>query len=485
MKKLFFILILNFVFLEIEANPQNLKLANYYTFSLQFEKAQNQIQICKKNKKTNIQANYYENYIDFLNVLLTHDEQEFEKYIKKSHQKFSTIENLQKKSPHYLYSLAQIKFNNSISNFLFGNNFTAGWELYRSYKLFKENIEKYPNFIENKKFQAIYDIVFSSIPNDYKWVISTFGINANFERGLKGLESYSAYYKKDSLVNVESSLLYSLVLMQFSEDKEKAYNYLKKSGKIEKNSLVKYVYCLVAATNGKNEEVISCIENIKEQENERQIVFFDFLLAKAKLNKLDFSAEEQFRSFLKKYKGQNYLKTVYQRIAWVYLLQGNMEKYFLNIEKTKNKGQQILEEDKQAFSEVSKKKTPNPKLLAARLFFDGAYYKKSLKELEKCNYTKFKIAEKLEYKYRFARIYHKQNQLDKAIKFYKETIVIGSELKYYFAPYSALNIAQIYKKKGLNKKAIFYFKKALQINNGQYKSSIELKAKAGLASCQA
>ena len=272
--------------------------------------------------------------------------------------------------------------------------------------------------------------------------------------------------------------------MQFSEDKNLAYNYLKKSEKIKKNSLIKYVYCLLAATNGKNDEVISCIESLKQAENEKEIVFFYLLLAKAKLNKLDLIAKEQFFYFLKIYKGENYLKLVYQRIAWIYLLKGNRTKYILNIEKTKSKGTQILEKDKQALSEVSKKKIPNSKLLTARLLFDGAYYKKSLKELEKCNYTKLKIAEKLEYKYRFARIYHKQNQLDMAIKFYKETIIIGSELKYYFAPYSALNIAQIYKKKGFNKKAIFYFKKALEMNNGQYKSAIDLKAKSELKNCQ-
>ena len=40
---------------------------------------------------------------------------------------------------------------------------------------------------------------------------------------------------------------------------------------------------------------------------------------------------------LKIYKGENYLKLVYQRIAWIYLLKGNRTKYILNIEKTKSK----------------------------------------------------------------------------------------------------------------------------------------------------
>lgn len=484
MKKVFFVLIFSLLFLDSQANSEHLKLANYYTFNLQFEKARAEIEVCKRNKKTKIQANYFSNYIDFLSVLLSHDKNKYEAYLKKSAGIFETIENLDKNSPYYLYSLAQIKFNNSILDFLFGNKLSSAWELYRSYKLFIENSKKYPLFIDNNKFKSIYNILFSSIPEDYKWITTSLGINSNLPEGLNGLKKYSAYYQKDSLLSTEPNLINSLMQMQFSEDKMKAHQDLARLEKRRQNLLIKYIYCLSAAANGKNDEIISFLEDKKQINDTKKIVFFDYLLAKAKLNKLNFDAELYFIFFLKKYKGENYLKSVYQKIAWINLLKGNNKKYLIYTKKVKQEGQLILEEDKQSFSEISKEKKPKIELLSARLLFDGAYYSKSLEVLKKSNYLEFSLPEKLEYKYRLARIYHKQRKLNSAIKFYKEAILLGSGLEYYFAPYSALNIAQIYKENGFNKQAVFYYKKALSINKGEYKSSIELKAKLGLKSLE-
>lgn len=476
-KKLF--LIISLLLLTATVNYANLKLANYYTFNLEFAKALEQIKICKENRQTEIQAYYYENYVDFLEVVLTHDKEKYENYTKKSEQIYSSLENLNLKSPHKLYVLSQIKFNNSVLNFLFGSNFSAAWDLFSSYKLHSENLNKFPTFSENTKQKAIFDIVFSSIPSEYKWIAANFGIKANLERGLLNLKTYSDSKQGDTLANIEPILIYSLALMHFSTTKMDSYDYLKKYS-LNNKPLLSYVYCLVAASNDKNDEIISFLETKIDGKVRNKIVFFDFLLAKAKLNKLDFNAEFLFEKFLKHYTGSNYLKVVYQRLAWVYLLKADTRQYLLTIKKAETKGQLILEQDKQASSEILEKEIPNTHLLAARLLFDGAYYNKALLELIKSNVKLLNIKQELEYYYRFARIYHKKNDTLRAIEFYKNAILLGSKLPYYFAPYSALNIAQIYVEDSNLKMANYYFEKALLINNGEYKSSIELKAKIGL-----
>jgi len=482
MRRFLLLIALVFSLLTAHATAEAYSLASYYTFSLQFEQARKQIEICKKSKAYEIQALYLENYIDFITVVITQSPQKFKIYTNNSEAIYTKIEDFDGESPFQLYAMAQIKFNNMVSNFLFGNNMSAGWDVFRSKKLLTENKKKYPNFVENNKLSAIFDIFFSAIPSEYKWVADGIGLNSNLTRGFSSLKKYQAQYDADTLLNAESTLITGLLLMQFGEDKNVAYNFLKKKNVVKTNSLAKYIYCRIAASNSKNDEIISVLQNFKQKAGELDVAFFDFLLAKAKLNKLDLTAEANYKDFLRTYTGKNYLKLVYQRLSWIALFQGNAEKYQQYLDKTKKEGVQLVVEDKQAYSEVTNRKKPNKLLLAGRLYYDGAYYEKALAEINKCVYTSLDANDKLEFNYRKGQIYYKQEKIDLAINYFLDTIKLGSTTQYYYAPYSALNLAFIYKEKGDTKKAEAYFKKALEINNGEQKSTIEIKAKNGLKS---
>ncbi len=480
----FSLLVALFISLQISlfANSQAYSLATYYTFNLKFDKAKEQIAVCKKSSNYQIQAYYLENYIDFLTVLLAQSNEKFEVYSKNSEVLYEKIEDASDDNPFKLYALAHIKFQNTVSNFLFGNNLTAGWEIFRANKLLNENKKKFPDFFENNKLSSVFDIFFSAIPSEYKWVADGLGLNANLNRGFTNLKKYYTHYKADTLTQTEPTLIYALMLMQFGEDKMTAHTFLKNTKLIKINSLARYLYGRISAVNNKNDDILSVLKGYKQPSDEFQIPFFDFLLAKAKLNKLDLTAETEYSNFLKKYKGQNYLKLVYQRLSWISLFQNNTTKYTQYLTKTKSQGKQIVAEDKQAYAEVTKRKMPNKQILAARLYFDGAYYEKALAELAKCNLSSLSDYEKLEYNYRHGQIYFYQKNRALAIKFYTETIKLGSGKEYYYAPYSAVNLGVIYKQQGDIKNAEYYFKKALEINKGEMKDIIEVKAKNGLKS---
>ncbi len=471
-----------FSFFTIKASEEAYSLASYYTFSLQFEQARKQIEICKKSKDFQIQALYLENYIDFITVVITQSPQKFKIYTENTENIYEKIEKLEDDSPYKLYAMSQIKFNSMVSNFLFGNNMTAGWDVFRSKKLLTENKKKFPNFLENSKLSGMFDIFFSAIPSEYKWVADGIGLNSNLTRGFSTLKKYQTHYNNDTLLNAESTILTALLLMQFTEDKNVAYDFLKKKTLIKTNSLAKYVYCRIAASNSKNDEIITLLQNFKQKSGELDVAFFDFLLAKAKLNKLDLTAETHYKEFLRTYSGKNYLKLVYQRLSWIALFQNNNEKYQQYLDKTKKEGVMLVVEDKQAYAEITNRKKVNKLLLSGRLYYDGAYYEKALAEINKCVYTSLDATDKLEFNYRKAQIYYKQKKLDLAINYFLDTIKLGSKTEYYYAPYSAINLALIYKEKGDLIKAEAYFKKALEINNGEQKSIIEIKAKNGLKS---
>jgi tetratricopeptide (TPR) repeat protein len=86
----------------------------------------------------------------------------------------------------------------------------------------------------------------------------------------------------------------------------------------------------------------------------------------------------------------------------------------------------------------------------------------------------------LEYSYRLGRIYQELEDFDKAIKYYETTIKNGSELSFYFAANSSLQLGLIYESKGNLVLAKSYFTKSMNMKNSEYKSSISQKAKAGI-----
>lgn len=479
--KSFLKVILVIFFINGSSLKADINKLNYYVFNLQFDKAEILIEKYKKKQESKIRAYYYENYIDFIKVLFSQKASSFENYIEHADRIYDKVENLPKNSPQYLYTLAQIKFHNSVLNYLFGNNFSSAWEMYRSYKLVKENKKKYPYFLHNKKLSSVYNILFSTVPEDYKWLLTSFNISSDYEKGIKELKKYSLVLDKDTSTQVEAIVYYSLVSMHFSDNKTYTYKYLKQNSNYKKNTFLFYVYCLNAALSGKNEELLLNLNSFNQKKDEFNIPFFSYLKASTKLNNLDLTAKNNFLKFLKKYKGTNYLKTVYHKLSWIYLLEGNTEKYKYYNTKVKTLGTLVLEKDKQALKEAQKS-IPNRNLLAARLLFDGSNFKRAIEMLNKCEYKQLNLNNKIEYNYRKARIHHKLSNTEDAVTFYKKTIELGKNTDFYFAPYSALNLAEIHKSKKNTNKAASYYKLALRMNTGEYKNSIEIKAKTGLKS---
>jgi len=72
---------------------------------------------------------------------------------------------------------------------------------------------------------------------------------------------------------------------------------------------------------------------------------------------------------------------------------------------------------------------------------------------------------------------------DIAIKNYLNAIAIGENRTEYYASRAALQIGLIYEKQGNKTLAVKYYKKCLNMNDHDYKDSIDQKAKAGVARC--
>ncbi|MCK5823433.1 MAG: hypothetical protein KAG95_05475 [Bacteroidales bacterium] len=483
-RKLLIILACLFIHSSIFANFDFNKNCNN-TFrlilNLQFNDALKNIELEKKVNPDNKLVYYFENYINFLKTLTFDTEDDYFAYKNKVDYNLNKLKQANNKSPYFIYTQADIHFQSAILSYKFKDFFLASYHFYKAYKLIYSNFEKYPEFYQNYKLIGSLNLLISSVPVNYKWFADFFIIDGSINSGIKELEYFYLQSKK-TIFNTESIIFLSFAYQNFLQNNKRAYIFLKQTDKdYINNPILCFLYAKACAEADKNNEAVNTIENYLKNNELPIINFFYYFLGTTKLNRLDNDADIYLKKYLSKYNGKNFIKASYQKMAWYYLINNNYVKYNDCINKVKKLGSINTEADKQAYLEVNQSVAINEVLLKARLLFDGGYFLKAenlLLENSKIQHSSI-IKDKIEYSYRLARIYHKLN-MEEAKKYYQLVIANGSEMPYYFAKNSALQLALIYESELDFGKADFYFNKCLNIKSNEYKKSIQFKAKAGL-----
>jgi tetratricopeptide (TPR) repeat protein len=149
------------------------------------------------------------------------------------------------------------------------------------------------------------------------------------------------------------------------------------------------------------------------------------------------------------------------------------------------KGSTNGDPDKKAQKDAKSGQWPHPVLLKSRLLSDGGYHYDALSALAGKKITDFsKTAEQLEFVYRQGRIYDDLRMDEEAIKYYLQAIQAGKDRSEYFAARAALQTGLIYERQGKKTLAISYYKKCLDMEDHEYKDSIDQRAKAGISRCK-
>jgi tetratricopeptide (TPR) repeat protein len=147
-----------------------------------------------------------------------------------------------------------------------------------------------------------------------------------------------------------------------------------------------------------------------------------------------------------------------------------------------SRGALFSDADKKAMADAKTGKWPDRWLLKARLLSDGGFHSEALAIL---NTTPSEVlsnpANELEYNYRLARIYDALGKPNEALTFYAHSIRLGKDRPEYFAARAALQTAQIYENRGNKKLALDYYRQCLNMNQQEYKNSLDQRAKAGIA----
>jgi len=463
----------------------NCKTAYEKVFALEFIEAQKILALEKKANPLNSIPHLIENYIECLTTIIDEQKSDFEKLKVNKQKRFEFISTHgDPSSPFFRYSKAELNIQIAASRLKFNEYISAAWEIKSAYSLLKENQKLFPDFILNKKSLGLLHIMIGSVPAEYKWITDLLGFEGSVKQGLSEITEFAKAVNNNDefrFLKIETIILLSYLKQNFSSEFKSSDFFDWNQNEIITNPLLNFVVTNHFIHEGKNDQALETVSKFIGKTGQFKLHYLNYLRGVCLLNKLDTVSQKYFQIYVKDYKGTSYVKSAFQRIAWISLIQNDIKGYEQNITKVRLKGDLLLDEDKQANNEATKKIKPNVTLLKARLLFDGGYFNHALKVLNEAPAKSFiSLKDQLEFTYRLGRIYQKLNDFNKALSAYQNTIEKGKESSYYYACNAALQLGNLYEKQGKNGKAIEYYKLCLNLNPDEYKTSLHQKAKAGL-----
>lgn len=493
MKKLIIFVVLFFSFCKLKAE----KVYEFNSLCQQAYKEIMQLKLnnglaliekAKQQNSNNLIPIVLESYIDFFILFLNEDPSEYKIRKPKIEDRIALLKQGPESSPFYDFCLSLVYLHKALIEIRFGEMWLAGWNIKKSYQHLKENKNKFQTFAPNDLVFGAMQAVIGTIPKGYKWLTNLLGMKGSVIEGMKMVRAFNNSSDPWSkLMNHESVVVYSFLLFHLENKKEEALQHLKnKKLDLVNNHLLAYAAANLYKNNKQIEEAKNIILNRNKSATYFNTEVWDYEMGYNKLYHLETQEATQYlEKFVSNFKGKFYLKDVYQKLSWCYYLQGN----FAAAQNARNNilknGATDSDADKLAFKDAKTNKWPNIILLKARLLNDGGYNKEALQILSNKNIDYFlKDEDKLNYAYRLGRIYDDLQQNNEAIKHYLIAIKLGENRTEYFAARAALQIANIYEQQGNKLQAISFYKKCLEMENHDYKNSLDQKAKSGIARCK-
>jgi tetratricopeptide (TPR) repeat protein len=451
--------------------------------SLKLNTARILISAEKRKNPSNSIPYLLDNYVDYFSLMTTENKLDFERFKDNKAKRISRIENDDKASPYYLFSLAEINLQLALSRTRAKEYFTASIEVNRAYSQLQENAKKFPEFIPNQKNLGMIHAVLGSIPDGLRKALSIFGIRGDTKTGIRMLEGlieklprspYSFFYD-------ETVFYYSVIQTDIVPDPASYGTILKNTEAIDDESLLKtYIRAYAGIKMGHTKDALTELNKKPSGPVYPLYPYLDYLTGLGKMQNLDPTAVLSFNTFLKGYKGVNLIKDTYLQLAWMELIRGNKKAYQTYVEDVKHKGYELSGRDKQAIREVEYG-IPDISLLKARLLSDGGNYERALSQLSGKTIDDFKnLMYRIEFNYRMGRIYDLTSKVELALKYYQKAIDLGKDEPYSFAANSALRSGIIYERNKNKIQAKQYYNVAINMKDHDYENSIENRAKEGL-----
>jgi hypothetical protein len=452
--------------------------------ALRFSDARLSLAEERSSHPENMMVPYLENYMDFLTVFISEDEEEFDFLEENKSQRIDLIKKLSDTSRFRNYMLGNIHLQWAVARLKFRQYVTAALEINKAYRLLEKNAKDFPDFLPNNITLGVLHIMIGMVPEKYQWLLDIISMKGSVEQGREELYLVLRMSNENEVYRyLHDETLFYLGFVELNiQPDEKRISQL--SDELEKasldNLLLTYLRINILMKTGNNSKALSTFKQMEETKSDfLPFYYLDYLYGESLLRNLKTNeAKEKYELFLTNFKGRNYIKDAHRKKAWATLINNDQGSYLIEISKVEDAGVDDVDIDKEAEREAESGKVPNSGLIQARLLFDGGYYHRADSILNNTDTVGFSDEMKLEYTYRKARVAHESGEIESAKDLYLRTIEQGSELKRYYAGNSALKLGEIYESEMNNTTALFYYKLCLGLDFDEYEVSIHSKAQA-------
>lgn len=445
---------------------------------LEFEAANQQLARLRRVEPGNLVVYHLENYRDFLQTYFSESTEDYQRLQDARQDRLAHILSGDPNSPYFLFIQADIRLQLAIVRFKFEDYFSALLDVQKAWKLLTENQRRFPDFLPNIKDMATLQAILGTIPDSYKWGVKLLsGMEGSIAEGIQKLDLIAT---KPFVFEKEVTLIRALLALHLEQQPEKAWQVISSDPRFTPatNSLDRFFYATFALRSGRNDLAIQVLTT---QHPKNDFPHLYFLTGQAKMRRLDADAPRYFHEFLSKFRGRHFIKEAYQKLAWAALLGDSPQQYLMYMQQCLNRGYAVSGEDQDALQEAQNKKIPHPDLIKARLLFDGQYFHKAQSLLQHKTPADFvHNDDKLEFRYRRARIWHGLGNYPEALKAYRETIETGSDNPAFYACNAALQAARIFESIGQNAQAKEMYGICLQLKPTAHRHGLHQQAQAGL-----
>lgn len=444
----------------------------------EFEAANQQLARLRSTEPHNLVAYHLESYRDFLQTYFSESAEDYQRLQDARQDRLAHILSGDPNSPYFLFIQADMRLQLAIVRFKFEDYFSALLDVQKAWKLLAENQRRFPNFLPNIKDLATLQAILGTIPEPYRWGVKLLsGMEGSIAEGIQKLDLIAA---KPFVFAKEVTLIRALLALHLEQQPEKAWQVISADPQFTPatNSLDRFFYATFALRSGKNDLAIQVL-TAHPQSNFPHLYFLTGL---AKMRRLDADAPQYFQQFLSKFRGRHFIKEAYQKLAWAAILGDSPQQYLMYMQQCLKRGYAVSGEDQDALQEAQSGKVPHPDLIKARLLFDGHYFRKAQDLLQLRTPEDFTHDDdKLEFRYRRARVWHGLGNYPEALKAYRETIETGSHNPTFYACNAALQAGRIYESLGQRTQAKEMYGICMQLNPTAHRHGLHQQAQAGLA----
>jgi len=492
MKKLVLVIFLLFfakiIFAQQVVLNAPVKQAYEDILALRLGEAQKILAFQKSSAPQNVFIDYLENYSDFIRVFVSEDFNLFQIANEKFPKRMKKIGNLPDSNPYKNLLLANMNLQWAFARIKFGQYLRAAWEINKSYRLIISNHQRFPDFLPDEITLGALHVMIGLVPSQYQWMLKIISMKGSVEQGkaeiYRVLEN-SIMEPKYAYLRDEALFFLGFLELNLAPN-QKALRKLEVqlNHADTNNMMLQYLKVDILMRHGKNDAALNIISRMDGRQNYYRFYYLDYLHGECLLRKLDLNAAFYFKKFIHNFKGINYVKDAWRKLAWIDFLKGDTLGYFRAMDSVLVHGGKVVDADKQALLEAESEKLPNSDLLHVRLLFDGGYYARAKKILNNMKGKKLSPEVNLERTYRYGRIADKEGQVQDAKIWYKRTLKEGQNSPRYFAANASLMLGRVYESEDSLGLARHYYQKCLNLNFDEYHNSICGEAKASLSRLQ-